>query len=55
MHKKTGEDVRAGESIATLYASHESLLLNAAKTYLEAVIFGKTAPIVVDTILDMVE
>ena len=55
MHKKTGDDVRAGESIATLYASHESLLLNAAKTYLEAITFGKTAPIVVDTILDMVE
>ena len=24
MRKKTGDDVRAGESIATLYASHES-------------------------------
>ena len=55
MHKKTGDVVRAGESIATLYASQESLLLNAAKTYLEAITFGKTAPIVVDTILDMVE
>ena len=55
MHKKTGDAVRAGESIATLYASHESLLVNAAKTYLEAIIFGKTAPVVVDTILDMVE
>ena len=55
MHKKTGDDVRAGESIATLYASHESLLLNAAKTYLEAITFGETAPVVVDTILDMVE
>ena len=55
MHKKTGDAVRAGESIATLYTSHESLLLNAAKTYLEAITFGKTAPVVVDTILDMVE
>ena len=55
MHKKTGDAIRAGESIATLYASHESLLVNAAKTYLEAITFGKTAPIVVDTILDMVE
>lgn len=55
MHKKTGDVVRAGESIATLYASHESLLVNAAKTYLEAITFGKTAPVVVDTILDMVE
>mgnify|MGYP001026304107 FL=1 len=55
MHKKTGDAVRAGESIATLYASHESLLVNAAKTYLEAITFGKTAPVVVDTILDMVE
>lgn len=55
MHKKTGDVVRAGESIATLYASHESLLVNAAKTYLEAITFGKTAPVLVDTILDMVE
>ena len=55
MHKKTDDAVRAGESIATLYASHESLLVNAAKTYLEAITFGKTAPIVMDTILDMVE
>ena len=55
MHKKTGDTVRVGESIATLYASDESLLANAGKTYLEAIAFGKTAPIVVDTILDMVE
>ena len=55
MHKKTGDAVRAGESIATLYASDESLLANASKTYLESITFGKTAPIVVDTILDMVE
>nr|WP_232013641.1 pyrimidine-nucleoside phosphorylase [Veillonella dispar] len=55
MHKKTDDAVRAGESIATLYASHESLLVNAAKTYLEAITFGKIAPVVVDTILDMVE
>ena len=55
MHKKTGDAVRAGESIATMYASDESLLANACKTYLEAITFGKTAPVVVDTILDMVE
>lgn len=55
MHKKTGDAVKAGESIATLYASDERLLANAGKTYLEAITFGKTAPIVVDTILDMVE
>ena len=55
MHKKTGDAVRTGESIATLHASHESLLVKAAKTYLEAITFGKTAPVVVDTILDMVE
>ena len=55
MHKKTGDTVRVGESIATLYASDESLLANAGKTYLEAIAFGETAPVVVDTILDMVE
>ena len=55
MHKKTGDTVRTGKSIATLYASDESLLTNAGKIYLEAITFGETAPIVVDTILDMVE
>jgi len=55
MHKKTGDSVTVGESIATLYASDESLLTNAAKTYLEAITIGKTAPKVVDTILDIVE
>lgn len=55
MHKKTGDAVRAGESIATMYASDGNLLANAGKTYLEAITFGKTAPNVVDTILDMVE
>ena len=55
MHKKTGDAVRAGESIATMYASDDSLLANACKNYLEAITFGETAPVVVDTILDMVE
>lgn len=55
MHKKTGDSVTVGESIATLYASDESLLTNAAQTYLEAITIGNTAPKVVDTILDIVE
>lgn len=55
MHKKTGDSVTVGESIATLYASDESLLNNAAQTYLEAITIGNTAPKVVDTILDIVE
>ncbi|MDU6866374.1 MAG: pyrimidine-nucleoside phosphorylase, partial [Veillonella sp.] len=55
MHKKTGDSVTVGECIATLYASDESLLSNAAKTYLEAITFGETAPIMADTILDIVE
>lgn len=55
MHKKTGDAVRMGERIATLYASDESLLSNAAKTYLEAITFGETAAIMADTILDIVE
>lgn len=55
MHKKTGDSVAVGECIATLYASDESLLSNAAKTYLEAITFGETAPIMADTILDIVE
>ena len=55
MHKKTGDSVICGESVATLYASDESLIPNAAKTYVEAITFGTTAPTVVDTILDIVE
>lgn len=55
MHKKTGDSVTVGESIATLYASDESLLNNAAQTYLEAITIGNTAPKVMDTILDIVE
>ena len=55
MHKKTGDSVTVGESIATLYASDESLLNNAAQTYLEAITIGNTAPKVVDTILDIVD
>ena len=55
MHKKTGDAVRMGERIATLYASDESLFTNAAQTYLEAITIGNTAPKVVDTILDIVE
>lgn len=55
MHKKTGDSVTVGECIATLYASDESLLSNATKTYLEAITFGETAPIMADTILDIVE
>ena len=55
MHKKTGDAVRMGERIATLYASGESLFTNAAQTYLAAITIGNTAPKVVDTILDIVE
>ena len=55
MHKKTGDAVRMGERIATLYASDESLFNNAAQTYLAAITIGNTAPKVVDTILDVVE
>lgn len=55
MHKKTGDSVTVGESIATLYASDESLLNNAAQTYLAAITIGDTASKVMDTILDIVE
>ena len=55
MHKKTGDAITEGESIATLYASDENLLANAAKTYSEAITIGDEMPSVVDTILDIVE
>ena len=55
MHKKTGDAITTGECVATLYASDESLLANAAKTYVEAITIGEEMPRVVDTILDTVE
>ena len=55
MHKKTGDAVSMGESIATLYASDESLFTNATQTYLAAITIGDTASKVMDTILDIVE
>ena len=55
MHKKTGDAVRMGERIATLYASDESLFTNAAQTYLAAITIGNTAPKVVDTIIEVVD
>ena len=55
IHKKTGDTITTGESIATLYASDESLLANAAKAYIEAITIGETMPNIVDTILDIVE
>ena len=55
MHKKTGDAITEGESIATLYASDKSLLANAAKTYMEAITIGEEMSNVVDTILDIVE
>ena len=48
MHKKTGDSVTVGESIATLYASDASLFTNAAQTYLAAITIGNTAPKVVE-------
>lgn len=53
--KKTGDAIIEGECIATLYASDESLLANAAKTYSEAITIGDEMPSVVDTILDIVQ
>ena len=55
MHKKTGDAVSLGESIATLYAYDESLFTNEAQTYLAAITIGDTASKVMDTILDIVE
>ena len=41
---KTGDVIAEGESIATLYASDESLLANAAKTYIEAITISEEMP-----------
>ena len=45
LHKKTGDSVRRGEAIATLYASDEKKLANAKKCFLSAISYAKNPPI----------
>lgn len=45
MHKKLGDAVKAGESLATLFTSNESLLDSAQICYAEAVTIGSVKPV----------
>ena len=44
LHKKTGEAVRAGESLATFYTSDPALLAEAEEVYRSALTFGPKPP-----------
>lgn len=44
IHKKTGEAVRAGESLATFYTSDPALLAEAEEVYRSALTFGPKPP-----------
>lgn len=44
LHKKVGDRVKAGETLATLYAADEALFAAAAKRYLQANEIGDQAP-----------
>ena len=55
LHAKTGDYIRAGEPIATLYASNEGLFAAAEQTVLCATFFGDTPPAPRPLIWDRVE
>jgi pyrimidine-nucleoside phosphorylase len=55
LHKKTGDFVREGDVIATLYAEKESCFAAAEKRLLAATRFGGNAPLEEPLILDIVE
>lgn len=44
MHRKTGDAVKRGEAVATLYTNNEEAIKNAAETFLGALEFSDTAP-----------
>ena len=45
LHKKTGDSVRRGETVATLYASDEKKLANAKECFLSAISYAENEPI----------
>ena len=55
LHKKTGDFVRAGETIATLYAEKKECFKGAEKRLLDATRFGENVPKSAPLILDIVE
>ena len=55
LHKKTGDKVAVGDTIATLYSSKEGVFPASAKKLLSATKIGKTAPIDEPLILDVIE
>jgi len=54
LHKKTGDKVKKGEVIATLYASDKNLFANAEKTLTDALVWGDTVPQTVPQIIKII-
>ena len=55
LHKKTGDFVKAGDAIATLYSEKRESFEQAEKRLLNATKFGENAPKIAPLILDIVE
>lgn len=54
LHRSSGDYVRQGDTLCTLYTNDESRLTEAASTYLDAVVIGDDRPPVLPTIHDIV-
>ena len=50
LHRSSGDYVRQGDTLCTLYTNDESRLTEAAKTYLDAVVIGDESPLMLPTI-----
>ena len=55
LHKKTGDNVEAGETVATLLASDKKLFAEAAEHFAAALTYSSTAPAQKPVVFDMVE
>ena len=55
LHKKTGDNVEAGETVATLFASDKKLFAEAAEHFAATLTYSSTAPAQKPVVFDMVE
>ena len=55
LHKKTGDNVEAGETVATLFASDKNLFAEAAEHFAAALTYSSTAPAQKPVVFDTVE
>lgn len=55
LHKKTGDPVKKGDSLATLYTSEQSLFAEAENTFLKAYTIAEQAPAAEPLIFEIIE